>query len=137
MNLFVVFRKDNGGYELVTPPLDGMILPGVTRDSVLTLADEHSSNSNRLSGLPDDLTVSERPVTMREVKEASETGKLVELFGAGTAAVISSVGKIGYLGRDVHIPTGEDGMGPISRPIWTELNGRQTGTIPSDWSVIL
>ena len=73
------------GYELVTPPLDGMILPGVTRDSVLTLAREHSSNSNRLSGLPDDMTVSERSVTMREVKEASETGKLVELFGAGTS----------------------------------------------------
>ena len=64
-----------------------MILPGVTRDSVLTLAREHSSNSNRLSGLPDDLTVSERPVTMREVKEASETGKLVELFGAGMTSV--------------------------------------------------
>ena len=145
------------GHELVTPPLDGMILPGVTRDSVLTLAREHSSNSNLLSGLPDNLTVSERPVTMREVEEASETGKLVELFGAGmsslhllpfffnynflsaigTAAVISPVGRIGYLGRDVHVPTGKDGMGPISKPIWTELVGRQTGTIPSDWSVTL
>ena len=74
-------------YELVTPPLDGMILPGVTRDSVLALAREHSSNTNRLSGLPDDLTVSERPVTMREVEEASETGKLVELFGAGMSSL--------------------------------------------------
>ena len=106
MNLFVVLRKDNGGqfstihagtcahsssltqgFELITPPLDGMILPGVTRDSVLTLAREHSSNSNRLSGLPDDLTVSERPVTMLEVKEASESGKLVELFGAGMSSL--------------------------------------------------
>lgn len=106
MNLFVVLRKDNGGqfstihagtcahsssltqgFELITPPLDGMILPGVTRDSVLTLAREHSSNSNRLSGLPDDITVSERPVSMREVKEASESGKLVELFGAGMSSL--------------------------------------------------
>jgi branched-chain amino acid aminotransferase len=58
-------------------------------------------------------------------------------FWIGTAAVISPVDRIGYLGQDVHIPTGEDGMGPISRPIWTELVGRQTGTIPSKWSVIV
>lgn len=53
----------------------------------------------------------------------------------GTAAVISPVDRIGYLGEDVHIPTGEDGMGPVSRPIWTELVGRQTGTVASEWSV--
>ncbi|KAG6885953.1 hypothetical protein C0993_007455 [Termitomyces sp. T159_Od127] len=131
----VWLKKENGGMELVTPPLDGMILPGVTRDSVLALARDHISGKNPLPKLPDDLTVSERPVTMKEVKEASETGALVELFGAGTAAVISPVDRIGYLGEDVHIPTGEDGMGPVSRPIWTELVGRQTGTIPSEWSV--
>ena len=84
-HVFILARPQ--GFELVTPPLDGMILPGVTRDSVLTLAHEHSSNSNRLSGLPDDLTVSERPVTMLEVKEASESGKLVELFGAGMSSL--------------------------------------------------
>jgi branched-chain amino acid aminotransferase len=83
----VLILAHSQGYELVTPPLDGMILPGVTRDSVLTLAREHSSNSNRLSGLPDNLTVSERSITMREVKEASETGKLVELFGAGMSSL--------------------------------------------------
>lgn len=43
--------------------------------------------------------------------------------------------RIGYLGEDVHIPTGKDGMGPVSRPIWTELVGRQTGAIASNWSV--
>jgi branched-chain amino acid aminotransferase len=49
--------------------------------------------------------------------------------------VISPVDRIGYLGEDVHIPTGEDGMGPVSRPIWKELVGRQQGAIPSEWSV--
>jgi branched-chain amino acid aminotransferase len=112
-----------------------MILPGVTRDSVLTLAREHISGKKRLAGLTDKLIVSERPVTMKEVKEASQSGRLVELFGAGTAAVISPVDRIGYLGEDVLIPTGEDGMGPVSRPIWKELVGRQTGVIPSEWSV--
>ncbi|KAG5648151.1 hypothetical protein DXG03_006105 [Asterophora parasitica] len=135
MNMFVVFKKENGALELVTPPLDGMILPGVTRDSVLSLARDHITGKNRLPNLPDNLVVSERGVTMKEVQEASKSGDLVELFGAGTAAVISPVDRIGYLGEDVHIPTGPDGMGPISRPIWTELVGRQTGTIDSDWSV--
>ncbi|KAG6832201.1 hypothetical protein H0H92_004166 [Tricholoma furcatifolium] len=135
MNMFVVFKKDNGAYELVTPPLDGMILPGVTRDSVLTLARDHVSGKYELPNLPAKLIVSERPVTMKEVKEASASGNLVELFGAGTAAVISPVDRIGYLGEDVRIPTEADGMGPISRPIWKELVGRQTGTIPSEWSV--
>jgi len=80
---------------------------------------------------------------MKEVKEASQSGSLVELFGAGDAlcyltwllevnnkvllqgpaAVISPVDKIGYLGEDVLIPTEEDGMGPISRPIWKQLVG--------------
>lgn len=135
MNMFVVFKKKDGVTELVTPPLDGMILPGITRDSVLTLAREHASGVKRLAELTDKLIVSERPVTMKEVKEASLSGDLVELFGSGTAAVISTVSKIGYLGEDVLIPTGEDGMGPVSRPIWKELVGRQMGIISSDWSV--
>jgi len=129
MNMFIVFKTADGKTELVTPPLDGMILPGVTRDSVLRLARE------KIDGLPNDLIVNERPVTMSEVKEASRNGRLVELFGAGTAVVISPVDRIGYIGEDILIPTGPDGMGPISRVVWKELIGRQVGSIPSDWSV--
>jgi len=132
MNMFIVFKKHDGGLELVTPPLDGMILPGVTRDSVVKLA-----RSGAVPDLPPNITVSERPVTMAEVKAASQEGRLVELFGAGTAAVISPVDRIGYMGEDVHFPTGADGMGPVSRPIWKELVGRQTGAIKSDWSVVV
>ncbi|KXN84794.1 Branched-chain-amino-acid aminotransferase, mitochondrial [Leucoagaricus sp. SymC.cos] len=134
MNLFVVFKHPDGTYELVTPPLDGMILPGVTRDSVLSLARAHSNGTLKLD-LPNKLVVNERSVSMKEVKAAAENGSLIELFGAGTAAVVTTVDKIGYLGEDVAIPTGPDGMGPISRTIWKELVGRQTGEIPSDWSV--
>ncbi|TEB14048.1 branched-chain amino acid aminotransferase II [Coprinellus micaceus] len=135
MNMFVVFGKGDGSYELVTPPLDGMILPGVTRDSVLSLARRHASKSYTVKDLPEQITVSERPVTMAEVRDASKNGTLIEMFGAGTAAVISPVDRIGYRGEDVHVPTGKDGMGPLSRPIWRELVGRQTGEIKSDWSV--
>ncbi|PAV22319.1 branched-chain amino acid aminotransferase II [Pyrrhoderma noxium] len=135
MNLFIVFKTPDGGLELVTPPLDGMILPGVTRDSVLALARAHASSSTPLSGLTPNLTISERPVTMSEVKAASQNGTLVELFGAGTAAVISPIDRIGYLGEDVLVPTGPEGMGPVASTIWRELVGRQMGTIQSDWSV--
>lgn len=134
MNLFVVFKR-NGTYEIVTPPLDGMILPGVTRDSVLALGRDHESRKLRLTGLDNDVVVSERPVTMKEIQEASRAGQLVEMFGAGTAAVISAVDKIGYMGGDILIPTGKEGMGPVAHAMWKELVGRQTGVIPSEWSV--
>ena len=112
-----------------------MILPGVTRDSVLTLARDHLTRKTPVAGLPTKLTVSERPVTMIEVKEAAQSGELVEFFGVGTAAVVSPVDRIGYLGEDLHIPTGPDGMGPLSRPLWKYLTGIQTGAIPHPWSV--
>ncbi|KAH7920089.1 branched-chain amino acid aminotransferase II [Leucogyrophana mollusca] len=137
MNLFVALKGEDGVAELVTPPLDGMILPGVTRDSVLALARNHVSGAKKLPGLPDKLKISERPITMGEVIQANNAGRLIELFGTGTAAVVTPVDKIGYQGGDVHIPTGEDGMGPISKPLWTELVGIQTGTIQSDWNVVV
>ena len=51
--------------------------------------------------------------------------------------MISPVDRIGYLGEDVLIPTGPDGMGPVSKPLWEEITGRQSGKIPSDWSVVV
>lgn len=84
MNLFVAIKNKDGKTELVTPPLDDMILPGVTRDSILALARDHISGKGRIDGLPDDLVVSERPMTMGEVKAAAESGNLLEVFGAGT-----------------------------------------------------
>ena len=74
--------------ELVTPPLDGMILPGVTRDSVLSLARGHVAKTLPLKGLPEKFIVSERPVTMKEVRAASKNGTLVELFGAGNRPLL-------------------------------------------------
>ena len=83
MNLFVVFRQEDGSLELVTPPLDGMILPGVTRDSVLSLTRSHAAGTLRIPKLTSKLSVSERGVTMKEVCEAAQSGRLVEMFGAG------------------------------------------------------
>lgn len=80
---------------MITPPLDDKILPGVTRDSVLTLLRGHANKSKPLNGLPQDLIVSERKICMSELVEASRKSKLREVFGAGTAAIVCSVDRIG------------------------------------------
>ena len=87
MNLFVVFRQADGTFELVTPPLDGMILPGVTRDSILSLSRSHAAGTLRIPNLPLKLVVSERGVNMKEVCDAVKSGRLVEMFGAGKFSV--------------------------------------------------
>ena len=83
MNLFVALRKDDGSVELITPPLDDVILPGVTRDSVLCLARDHASGNVPIPGIPKNLTVSERYINMGEIVEASKKDRLLEVFGTG------------------------------------------------------
>lgn len=92
MNIF--FRL---GDRLVTPRLAGSILPGVTRDSVLTLLRDRGEQ------------VEERPITIDEVVDGARSGELIEAFGAGTAAVIAPVGKLAYRGEEVVIGSGEVG----------------------------
>ena len=72
------------GDTFITPPLHGTILPGVTRDSVLTLLKEHGAQYE------------ERPISMDEVLTAYDSGELKEVFGAGTAAVIAPIQRIAY-----------------------------------------
>lgn len=63
----------------------------------------------------------------------------MKCYCIGTAAIICPVNKIGYLGRDIVIPTGDDstGLGPVSGVMLEQISGRQLGTIPSDWSVAI
>ncbi|KAL8276849.1 hypothetical protein RQP46_010780 [Phenoliferia psychrophenolica] len=93
-NLFVVFKHPDGTTELETCPLTDMILPGITRDSILTLTREHASGATQISGLPANLIVNERIIYMKEVVEAARDGTLVEVFGSGTAAVVAAVNRI-------------------------------------------
>ena len=82
MNIFILMRNEKEEVELVTPPLtSGTVLPGVTRQSVLDL-------TSTMSGV----RVRERSITLPEVLVASKQGRLMEVFGCGTAAVISPVG---------------------------------------------
>lgn len=136
MNLFVAFKKSDGSVELVTPPLDDVVLAGVTRDSVLNLVRDHVSGKRQIAGLPEKLVVSERKTTMAELVEAEKNETLVEVFGTGTAAVISVVDKIGYNGRDISIPTGPGGIGSIAKGMLDTMTAIQTGELEHEWSVV-
>ncbi|MBV9785026.1 MAG: branched-chain amino acid aminotransferase [Acidisphaera sp.] len=104
------------GDEIVTPPLSGTILPGVTRDSVLTLTRDWG------------LRVSERPIAIDEVIEASRAGTLAEMWGTGTAAVISPVGELGYKGERIVINGGR--TGELTQKLYDTIVGIQYGTAP-------
>ena len=116
----IFFRIED---ELVTPPLGGTILPGVTRDSVLTLARHWG------------LKVSERPITIDEVAEACKTGRMKEVFATGTAAVISPVGKLCLDGDDLQVADGKTGK--LSRKLYDTIFSIQYGKTedPFGWSV--
>ena len=124
MNVFFIIKTKDGKTEVVTPPLSrGDILPGVTRRSILELA--------RNTG---DFVVSERAITMGEVRDAWKEGRLMEAFGAGTAAIISPINGIHYQGDDIVVPTGDD-IGPISKSFWRMLCDIQYGIVDHPWSV--
>jgi branched-chain amino acid aminotransferase len=119
MNLFVVI-----GGKLLTPPLSDSILAGVTRDSVIQLA--------RSQGL----VVDERPVSIKEVRAAHQSGTLTEIFGTGTAAVISPVGELAFGGGEKLI-VNQGKPGPISLSLFETISGIQRSTVvdPHGWMV--
>jgi branched-chain amino acid aminotransferase len=88
MNFFVFWRNEEGVDELITPPLDGTILPGVTRDSIITLYKEKK-----------EFKVSIKDFKIQELVKALKEGRVHEAFGAGTAAVVSPVKSVQYLGE--------------------------------------
>ena len=104
------------GDEVITAPLTGTILPGITRDSVLTLLREW--------GIP----AIERKLSIDEVVAAAKEGALKEAFASGTAAVISPMGTLRYLGEEYVINHRE--VGPLSQKIYDTITGIQTGKIP-------
>ncbi|GAA5918489.1 hypothetical protein JCM1841_003261 [Sporobolomyces salmonicolor] len=138
MNAFIAFSQNDGTIELCTPPLNDLILPGVTRDSILALARDHASGKAKLPGLPDRLVVSERKVTMGEIREAATNGTLVEVFGSGTAAIVTSVERIGFQGADIPVPvSGADGFGAIAGALVKRITAIQYGETGSEWSVVV
>jgi len=120
MNIFFVI-----GDELVTPMLNGSILPGITRDSALALA--------RRWGM----RVTERRISIDEVFAAHEAGTLSEVFGSGTAAVISPVGTLKHEDRVITIGRGQ--AGPVAQKLFKAISDIQYGRAedPMGWMEIV
>jgi branched-chain amino acid aminotransferase len=111
------------GDELITPPLSGSILPGVTRKSVIQMAQHWGMN------------VSERPLSMDEILEAQAKGALNECFASGTAAIVSPVGQIYYRGKEYIINEGKTGS--VTEKLYNEILQIQYGEKedPFGWRV--
>jgi branched-chain amino acid aminotransferase len=118
MNIFFVIND-----ELITPALNGSILPGITRDSVIALANHWG------------LSVTERKISIDEVIDAQKQGKKMEIFGTGTAAVISPVGLIRYQNQEYVINNGK--VGELTQKLYDALTGIQYGeeSDPLKWIV--
>ncbi|GAB3906359.1 branched-chain amino acid aminotransferase [Microbispora bryophytorum subsp. camponoti] len=111
MNLFFVF-----GDRLVTPALTGTLLPGITRDSILSLAAELG------------YTAEEGKISIEEWQAGCESGELTEVFACGTAAVVTPVGSV--KGVDRSWTVGDGTPGPVTMKIREELVGIQYGSRP-------
>ncbi len=118
MNIF--FKIDG---EVMTPELNGSILKGITRTSIIELLGTW------------DIPVTEKKISVQELYRAYEEGKVEEIFGTGTAAVISPVGELNWLGRNLLVNNGE--IGELSQKIYDTITGIQTGKLEDtlDWTV--
>ncbi|UCH92392.1 MAG: branched-chain amino acid aminotransferase [Candidatus Aminicenantes bacterium] len=115
MNIF--FIMDN---QLVTPPLTGTILPGITRQSLMEMA----------PGM--EIEPIEKKVTIDEVVEGIESGRVTEVFGSGTAAVISPVGRINYNNKEYVLNNNQ--TGPWAQKFFDTLTGIQYGEIEDKYN---
>ncbi len=116
-----IFFKING--TVITPKLNGSILPGVTRDSVIALCGEW--------GIP----VEEKQISVDEIVAAAESGAMEECFGTGTAAVVSPVGELRYEEKRMAIGGGK--IGELTQKFYDTITGIQLGKTegPRGWSV--
>ncbi len=112
-----VFFKIAG--EVITPSLEGSILPGVTRDSVIRLLKDWG------------VRVHERKLAMQELQDAYMAGKLEEAFGTGTAAVISPIGELNW--KDQRMIINGERIGEISAKLYETLTGIQNGRLPDPY----
>lgn len=118
MNIFFAI-----GDEIITPPLSGSILPGITRASVIQLVRDWGLN------------MVERPITIDEVFAAADRGELKEIFGTGTAAVISPVGSLYYKGNTCSVNNGRTGA--LAQRLFEEMQAMQYGHKPESYGWVV
>lgn len=117
---FIVTEK-----ELITPPLNGLILPGVTRDSILLMAQALGMCKVREGDIP-----------MAWVRELVKQERVLEMFGAGTACIVCPVERIQYQGDDLHIPTMEQEK-PLFSQMKDALTDIQYGKVNHPWALVI
>ncbi|XP_030767374.1 branched-chain-amino-acid aminotransferase, cytosolic [Sitophilus oryzae] len=122
MNIFLFYKDEFGVKRLATPPLTGLILPGVIRQSILQLCEQWG-----------EFVIEQRTITMAEVINLQLSDRLLEMFGSGTAAIVSPISSIEYLGQTIQIPTTEH-QNPLYRRVREELKAIQYGHIDHPWA---
>ncbi|XP_019751918.1 branched-chain-amino-acid aminotransferase, cytosolic [Hippocampus comes] len=125
LNIFVHWINEDGEEELATPPLNGIILAGVNRQSILELTRQWG-----------EFKVTERYLNMAQLCGALKQGRVKQVFGSGTACMICSVGEIIYMGEHLHIPC-QDKRTQLSARILKQLTDIQYGRTPSDWTFLV
>ena len=120
MNVFFIIEG-----KAITPALNGSILPGITRDSILTVLRDKGYE------------VEERRISIDEVVEAHQEGKLQEAFGTGTAAVISPIGE--FLVNGETLVVNDNQIGPVTQELYDTLTGIQNGVVEDkfNWTIKL
>ncbi|KAL6780750.1 hypothetical protein ACKKBF_B11900 [Auxenochlorella protothecoides x Auxenochlorella symbiontica] len=121
MNVMFLLDKGSGHRELVTPPLHGTILPGVTRDSILALA-------RAMPGVE----VSERTISIGEVERAAAAGRLLEAFGCGTACIVQPISSFVRAGGQLMRAAGD---GAFVARMHAALCDIQYGRVSHPWSI--
>ncbi|TFK60341.1 branched-chain amino acid aminotransferase II [Pluteus cervinus] len=142
MNFFIVVKRedDENEIDIITPPLDGTILPGITRSSCISLLQSHSTDELTLSHIPSShrIHVHERILTMPEIAKWYSQGRVLEAFTVGTGVVVAPVGKIGFEGLEIVFPkyVENGGFGPVTKGIMERLLDIQFGRREwKGWSV--
>lgn len=123
--------------DIITPPLDGTILPGVTRASCLALASDPDFYGSISS---DALHPAERAFTIADLEGWSTDGTLLEVLCVGTAAIVAAIHRIGFEGRDIHVPThsiDKNGLGPVGSALKAKILAVQEGREEYEgWGVV-
>ncbi|WWD22611.1 hypothetical protein CI109_107104 [Kwoniella shandongensis] len=127
MNVFIIKQAEDGFLEFITMSLDGgIVLPGVTRFSLIQLLTEHAEGKKDfpLEGMPKNVRVVERDISMPEIISSLENGTLKGMFGCGTGVVVVTVGEIQYQGQTYTIPAN-----PLIKLLRDTITGIQRGKI--------
>ncbi|CUE74209.1 branched chain amino acid transferase, putative [Bodo saltans] len=124
MNFMCIWKNKNGERELITAPLDGTILPGVTRDSILSLV--------RSWG---EIKVNEQRFTIHDLVDALKRGDVEEMFGCGTAAIVSPVNGLNFKGTHYDVPCPLETS--VTMRLFNTIQDIQYGDVEHEWSTVI